>query len=367
MRRPERRSTYNRNRDGNWFSMSEGWRRALIERGARAENGLASGFDPVRPPRTNQTALTALLSHGVIRASGQDAEAFLQGQLSNDIGLVSNSRAEPAAYCTPKGRVLATPLLWWNDGGYALGLPRELSEPVRRRLQMYVLRSKATLSDLSDQIAALGLAGSGAMDLAREALGVALSGPYQAASSGGLTAIALPGDRVQVMGEAALVVDLWDKLAGRCWVADEAVWTAHAITAGVPTITSATQDQFTLHMLNLDLTGAVSFSKGCYTGQEIVARTQYLGQVKRRLLRFATAGRAETAAGVCAEGQPVGTVVNAAPSASGGWELLAVVQVQAARGAGVRLTLGADGPPLTLLPLPYELSETPLRHAGEGG
>jgi len=347
--------------------MNEGWRQALIERGARVENGHAAGFDPARRPGTSQTALTALLSHGVIQASGQDAGAFLQGQLSNDIELISESHAEPAAYCTPKGRVLATPLLWRIDADYALGLPRELCEPIRRRLQMYVLRSKAMLSDLSERTAALGLAGRGAMDLAREALGIALSASYQAGSSGGLNAIALPGDRVQVTGDAALVVELWDELAGRCWLAGESIWAAHAIAAGVPTITPATQDQFTPHMLNLDLTGAVSFSKGCYTGQEIVARTQYLGQVKRRLLRFATTGRAEPGAGVCVEKQPVGTVVNAALSAGGGWELLAVVQTQMAQDADVALTLGAEGPTLTLLPLPYDLPDARLSHAGEGG
>ena len=347
--------------------MNEGWRQALIERGARVDNGQATGFDPARPPGASQTALTALLSHGVLQASGQDAGAFLQGQLSNDIELISESRAEPAAYCTPKGRVLAIPLLWRTDGGYALGLPREMCEAIRRRLQMYVLRSKVALSDLSERTAGLGLAGRGAMDLAREALGIALSASYQAGSSGGLSAVALPGDRVQVTGDAPLVVDLWDKLAGHCWLAGESIWTAHAIAAGVPSITPATQDQFTPHMLNLDLTGAVSFSKGCYTGQEIVARTQYLGQVKRRLLRFATTGRAEPGASVCAEKQPVGTVVNAAVSASGGCELLAVVQTQTVQDADVAPTLGVEGPPLTLLPLPYDLPDARLRHAREGG
>lgn len=348
--------------------MSEGgWRQALIERGARVASAQATGFDPAQPSGKGETALTALLSHGVLHASGQDAKAFLQGQLSNDVELISESRAEPTAYCTPKGRVLATPLLWWSDGGYALGLPRDLCEPIRRRLQMYVLRSKVTLTDLSDRMAALGLAGSGAMDVARDALELALSTSYQAASRGGLTAIALPGDRVQVAGEAALVADLWDKLAVRCRPAEESIWTAHAISAGVATITATTQDQFTPHMLNLDLIGAVSFEKGCYTGQEIVARTQYLGQVKRRLLRFTTVGRAEPGAGVCAEGQPVGTVVNAAPSADGGWELLAVVQAQTAPDAAGALTLGPKGPPLTLVPLPYDLPEARPRHAREGG
>src|SRR5215470_15644404 len=153
--------------------MNEGWRQALLERGARVDKGQVTGFDATRAqvrPGTGQTALIALLSHGIIHASGQDAEAFLQGQLSNDIEVISDSRAEPAAYCTPKGRVLATLLVWRTNGVYALGLPGELCEPIRRRLQMYVLRSKVTLSDISDRMAALGLAGAGAMDLTREVL-----------------------------------------------------------------------------------------------------------------------------------------------------------------------------------------------------
>jgi folate-binding protein YgfZ len=354
------------------FRMNKSWRQALADRGARVDGDRVTDFGQTQreaQPAVAETALTALLSEGFILASGEDALAFLQGQLSNDIEQVSSARAQLAAYCTPKGRVLATLLLWQTDNGYALGLPRELCESTRKRLQMYVLRSRVRLADASDQIAVLGLAGAGARAMVHSELGIVLSSTYDVGSNGGVTAIALPGDRVQVTADVERGIETWDRLAGRCLLVGEETWEAHAIAAGVPVITSATQDQFTPHMLNLDLVGGVSFSKGCYTGQEIVARTQYLGQVKRRLARFATTGRAKPGVVVYVEGQPAGMVVNAAQSPADGSELLAVVQMQAAQSAagGVALRLGAEGPPLRPLALPYPLPGTPARHAGDGG
>jgi hypothetical protein len=349
--------------------MSTNWRQALAARGARIEDDRVTRFaQPGARPDPAAPALTALLADGSILAVGEDALAFLQGQLSNDIEQISTARAQLAAYCTPKGRVLATLLLWRTDNGYALALPRELCEATRKRLQTYVLRSRVQLADASDH-AVLGLAGVGAMALAKSELGIALSSAYDVGSSGGLTATALPGDRVRVSTDVARGIETWDRLAGRCSLEGEDRWDACAIAAGVPAITSATQDQFTPHMLNLDLVGGVSFSKGCYTGQEIVARTQYLGQVKRRLARFATTGRAVPGVAVYAEGRAAGMVVNAASSPAGGSELLAVVPTHAAqRAAGeVTLTLGAEGPPLRLLPLPYPLPGAPALHAGEHG
>ena len=343
--------------------MNEGWRRALIERGARVESAQATGFDPVQPPGKGQTALTALLSHGVLHASGQDAKAFLQGQLSNDVELISESRAEPAAYCTPKGRVLATPLLWWADEGYALGLPRELCEAIRRRLQMYVLRSRVQLAEASDRIALIGVAGPEARTIVSAELGLELSSVIDVAHGDAVTALALPGLRVLVIAESAQAVEVWDRLAHRCTVTAEEVWEARAIAAGIPTVTAATQDHFTPHMLNLDLIGAVSFDKGCYTGQEIVARTQYLGQVKRRLARFAAASSAKPGEAIHAETAIAGTVVNAARAATDRFELLAVTQTPQHNLANA-LQLGTGGAALEPLDLPYRV---PLAESADAG
>jgi tRNA-modifying protein YgfZ len=347
--------------------MNSSWITALTERGARIEAGRVAGFgDAQREPPSIApgTTLTALLSQGLILAAGEDAPEFLQGQLSNDITQVSRSRAQLAAYCTPKGRVLATVLLWRTEREYAVALPRELSEAVRRRLQMYVLRSKVKLVDGSDQFVVLGLGGTDATAVARSEFGLELSSAYDVAQSAGVTGIALPGGRVQISLDVGRGGETWDRLARSCAAAGEETWDARAIAAGVPAITTATQDAFTPHMLNLDLLGGVSFSKGCYTGQEIVARTQYLGQVKRRLARFATTARAAPGTGVFADGAQVGLVVNAARAEAGGFELLAVTQSQAAQGnvGGAALRLGAEGAELRPLSLPYPVPSTP-----EGG
>jgi tRNA-modifying protein YgfZ len=301
-------------------------------------------------------------------ALGPDAAAFLQGQLSNDITQVSRSRAQLAAYCTPKGRVLATLLLWKPDDGYALELPRELCEPIRRRLQMYVLRSRVQLSDASDQTALIGVVGPDALAIVQGELGLALASHYDVAQNEGVAAIALPGGRVQVIADSARGVEIWDRLTPRCTLMAEEIWATQSIAAGIPAITAATQDQFTPHMLNLDLVGGLSFDKGCYTGQEIVARTQYLGQVKRRLARFATTARAAPGAAVYADAGLVGTVVNAARSPEGEFEVLAVTQTHVAQSGarGIALHLGADGPALRPLVLPYAVPGTTSHSTGDG-
>ena len=170
-----------------------------------------------------------------------------------------------------------------------------------------------------------------------------------------------------MIADSARGAEIWDRLAPRCAVMGEEIWDAHAVAAGIPAITAATQDQFTPHMLNLDLVGGVSFDKGCYTGQEIVARTQYLGQVKRRLARFATAAPAVAGTAVYADAAQVGTVVSAARSPTGGFELLAVTQTHATRGGGnaAALHLGPDGPVLRPLLLPYSVPEPPGRTTGD--
>ena len=350
--------------------MNGSWSQALIERGARIEGGRLTGFGDSggEVSRTEATAMTALLSQGLILASGADAASFLQGQLSNDITQIAHSRAQLAAYCTPKGRVLATMLLWKTDDGYFLELPRDLCEPIRKRLQMYVLRSQVQLTDASGQIALIGLIGADAPDVARSELGLDVASNYDVAQNEGVAAIALPNGRVQVVAQMPRGGEIWDRLALRCGVIPEEIWDAQTVAAGIPAITAATQDQFTPHMLNLDLVGGVSFDKGCYTGQEIVARTQYLGQVKRRLARFATTARAVAGSAVYANGAQVGTVVNAAPSSTGEFELLAVTQTHAipARAEGTALHLGADGPALRPLALPYAVPGAARRSTSDG-
>jgi hypothetical protein len=341
------------------------WLEALTERGARFEDGRVVDFDGrgQEQQRAQSPVIVPLLQDGLILASGEDAEAFLQGQLSNDVTQVSTRRGQLAAYCSPKGRVLATLLLWLMDGNYALQLPRESAEPIARRLKMYVLRSRVRLAVVSDKVALIGVTGPEAARLVREELGISLISVYEVGNADGLTAIALPGDRVQVVAAAERGGEVWDRLAHRGVPAGQSIWDQLSIANGIPWLTAATQDQFVPQMLNLELVGGVSFTKGCYPGQEIVARSQHLGQVKRRLARFASVERAGPGDSVLDLGQRVGTIVNVAPAAQGGWEMLAVVQID----ASATLSLRNDGPALQPLPLPYASPEAPADNVPDRG
>jgi len=344
--------------------MNDSWPDSLTQRGARQNSAGDWHFDP--PPASAAAHLIPLLREASLLVLGEDAESFLQGQLSNDIRHVSASQGQLAAYCTPKGRVLATLSVWPHDNGYVLRLPAELAAPIRQRLQIHVLRSRVVLEDISADVAMLGLTGAQSVPLFRERFGTVPDSPFSVIRSAEIAAMALPGDRIEVAVPCEQAIALWDRLAAAgCAPTGQEHWDRAAIAAGVATVLTATSDQFIPQMLNLELSGAVAFDKGCYPGQEIVARSQYLGQVKRRLRRFASRQPAQPGATLfMPEGSIGGMVVNVAPTPAGEYELLAVISQEAADGP---LQLAQDGSPLRRLPLPYELPAVPVRESRGGG
>jgi hypothetical protein len=334
--------------------MTDTWPSLLSQRGAHFDASGRAHFQPAAPA---STGLIPLLHEASILVRGEHAQSFLQGQLSNDIRQVTSAQGQLAAYCTPKGRVLATFSVWPQDNGYVLRLPAELADRIRKRLQMYVLRSRVALEDISGHVALLGLAGPQSVPLLQNLFGTALAHPLSIVQADGMAAMALPGERVEIAVSRASVGPVWDRLvaAGASPEGQDA-WDIQGIAAGAATILAATSDQFIPQMLNLELLGAVGFDKGCYPGQEIVARTQYLGQVKRRLYRFASSRPAQPGTAIhAANGSIAGTVVNLAGRPGGSYELLAVVS-QEASGGPLHLHTG-DGVALRPLPLPYELPQ----------
>lgn len=243
-----------------------------------------------------------LTRYGLLSVTGSDARAFLHAQLTNDIANLAPSHWALAGWCSAKGRLLATFLVIPAAEGFVLQLARDLAAPVAKRLSMFVLRSKVKISDESETWAQFGV-----WDTDWSGTDVAWHGN---------TAFVRVGERRYLELVAA----------GESYEApnaDEAQWTLQEIRAGRPLITSATQDQFVPQMVNLEALGGVDFRKGCYPGQEIVARAQYRGQVKRRMVH------AHAPAGVALQpGQEFngGTVVDVAPAEDGS-ELLAVVPV----------------------------------------
>jgi folate-binding protein YgfZ len=309
----------------------------------------------------SEPVVCAHVGSALLEVAGDDAVTFLQGQLSSDVASLAAGQAQFFSYNSPKGRVLANGVLW-RAGAPAdpprvlMVLAADLAQAIARRLAMYVLRAKVTVRDVRDQYTLLGLAGAGGGHAARDALGVSVATLTAVSFGNDATAVGLPDGRVVIAAAAASAPLVHAALARHAAIAAASMWRWFGIAAGVPKVTAATSDMFVPQALNWDLLGGVSFQKGCYTGQEIIARMQYLGRLKERLYAFRTQADdvkpgARLYASVFGE-QACGTVVNAAPDPAGGSALLAVVQRDAADAGGVRLD-ALDGVPLLPQRLPY--------------
>lgn len=277
----------------------------------------------------------------LLRFSGPDAAEFLQGQLTQDLRELQDAGALLAAYCSPKGRVITVLRLVGAGEDVCVVAPADMAEALIRRFAMYRLRARVDVTPAADWRA---LAVAGEENLAALAsAGLRPSGEALAVCcAGGITALTVGGSRhaVELYGRAAD----FDRAAPALTPLAGAEWRRTLIEAGIPTVTAAVTEKHTPHMLNLDRLGAVSFDKGCYTGQEVVARTEHLGRAKRRLARYRLqAGAAAPGDRVLHGDREAGEVVDAA-----GGELLAVVPIEL---HGEPLTV--NGHAALPQPLPY--------------
>ncbi len=289
---------------------------------------------------------------GVLSISGPDALGFLQGQLSSDVRLLADGRTQLAALNTPQGRVVALLRLRLVDGTVHALLPTELLEPVHSLLRRFVLRSKVQLR-IADELQVVWTGPDGGESGRRE--GTPASSPVPDTPAGTVIAfhyarrrwvVAMPAEA------AAALTDVAPIAAGR-HVQEE--WLAMDIADGLPQVFAETSGAFVPQMLNLDLLDAISFTKGCYTGQEIVARTQHLGRIKRRLLGYRLPPGAAPApqAGLYRDGTKVAEILLS--SARGdGVRLLAVTSLEA-RGSQL---LAEDGRTAEPVELPYPVAGT---------
>lgn len=286
-----------------------------------------------------------------IRARGADAAAFLQGQLTNDVATMDERSLRLAGFCSAKGRLQASFVVWRPAvDEFVLACAASVAQATLKRLSMFVLRAKCRLSDAAGEIRLVGAAGASARNL------VAGLAPWQRRADGGddglsvmrlsdvdgveRCIVAAPGD---VGREPALALSAWQRLE---------------IRSGIPAIEAATSDRFVPQMVNFEAIGGVDFGKGCYPGQEVVARSQYRGTLKRRMFVFECDGRAEPGAEVFDElepDQPAGMIVNASADDAGPGSV-ALVEVKLAALGNDRLRVGStDGPRLRGGTLPYDL------------
>lgn len=343
------------------------WLSFLAEQGARFSDAPESrvlGFGAAAVQNTARTNFVAPLTHvGLISATGDDAANFLHNQLTNDVEHLGDVDARLAGYCSPKGRLLANLLYWKNKDGIVLQLPREIQAGVQKRLQMFILRAKAKLTDVTDNHAVLGMAGPAVASVLMPwfpTLPVAIYGKIESDAG---TLIRHPNafetPRYQWITTAEIAIAAWPTLTEVLQATGADAWQLADIDSGVPNITIATQEKFVPQMINFELIGGVNFKKGCYPGQEIVARSQYLGKLKRRMMHASVeATHAEPGTEIFSVDdpeQPCGMVVNAERTTVTEVDCLVEIKVASAE-SEIRLG-SATGPVLAFKTLPYALTD----------
>ena len=302
------------------------------------------------------SAFFCTLSHeGVLAVIGNDASKFLQGQLTCNLNYLSETHSSLGARCTQKGRMQSSFRIVLEPEGCLLAMARELVEPQLADLKKYAVFSKSKLTDDSANWVRFGLHQA---DAALQSLGITLPAETDSvARANGLIAIRVSEGRAELWARAEQGESLKQHLSAHLTEADLNQWLLGQVRAGIGQVMAQTRELFIPQMINLQAVGGVSFKKGCYTGQEIVARMQYLGKLKRHLYRLSLQSTELPEPGTPlfapTHSSAVGEVVIAARSEQG-IELLAVLQAEAAQAGDIHVT-SLQGPSLTLLDLPYQL------------
>ncbi len=290
--------------------------------------------------------ITDLAHLGFLRVAGEDAGDFLQNLTSNDVRRLDENSAQYNSLCSPKGRMLASFLVFRMNGGYILQMPKEMVDRVKQRLSMYIFRSKVSISKA--ELAAIGLSGKNAQTLLELPESVMETGKVDSG-----IAIKLSDSRFEIVADPENAAKIAEKLETRCEKSGKSYWDRLEILDAVAVVLPETEGLFVPQMANFELIGGVSFQKGCYPGQEIVTRTHFLGKIKRRMVLAHVDAAIEPSPGeevYCRE-EATGTVARSAPSPEGGFDILAVIHLENLE-SEIRLKSGAL---LQMMPMPYSL------------
>ena len=340
------------------------WLIFLQSQGATIAGGQVATFGetPVDYPGLgDQTLLIPLIDTGLITITGEAGRQFLQGQVTCDLDQLTENNSLPGAQCNPKGRMLSSfQLLQQDNDSLLMTLAADLIDSTLSSLKKYAVFFKATLEDASDNYVALGLVGPNAEAALKTVIGATPSTTQSITRHNDGFAIRLANQCFQLLVPADKAQDVWQQIKETATPAGLPLWQRQMIRAGLGQVVAATEEMFIPQMLNLQATNAISFSKGCYTGQEVVARMKYLGKLKRRMYRLLlNTGEPPPAGAVChltEGGQGVGNVVNAIAVSPETVEALVVLTAEAAE---VRQLI-IDGTTITTesMALPYSLEDS---------
>ena len=346
--------------------MNNQWEKFLSNNDAIIENGIVQNFGlsiDVEQSSYSNIVLADLSHYALIKASGDDVIDFFQGQFSNDIKLVTEDIGQLSAYCNPKGRILANFRIFKRQGNYFLRMRSDISEATLKRLRMFVMRSKVELTDQSDELSRIGIAGENATKALSNNFKSLPQNSDESRTENEVTLIRLAGGlpRYEAHGPTDKIKELWTNLQEDAALIGQNSWNLLTIRAAIPEIVSETVEAFVPQMVNLQAINSLSFTKGCYPGQEVVARMHYLGKLKRRLF-IASAELDELP--VSGESimtgteneQKVGQIVTASWSKEKKVEFLAVLQIEKAEKETLHIATNS-GPSIHLLDLPYLLED----------
>jgi len=320
--------------------MEDEWKAFMVGDGAKVVDDLVLDFGNIAEERRASLESAAVVDlsdyYAVIRAAGADALSFLNGQLTNDLRSLDERHHLLAAYCNPKGRAIVLLRIWRDGDDWLMLLPASLAQPVCERLRRYILRAKVTLG-VDSTLATFGLIGPKTDSVLQtiEGINTPSVGELDRADASAILGIDGVVPRCFIVTPVATRKDHWLAYRGHVLVSGLRLWRWHDVQAGQPTVLPPTSEEFVPQMLNLDRLGGIHFNKGCYPGQEIVARMHYLGKLKQRLYRLFLPGDAPPVPGteIYAERfgeQSAGVVVDAVTIEDGRIDLLAVVQISSA-------------------------------------
>lgn len=358
--------------------MKPEWKKFLVESGAEfADNGegeqLVSFGNPDRERRIppQGAVLSNLSDRGLIEVRGEDAESFLQNQLTNDIRNVTETTHQASAWCSPKGRIIANFRVFKRGDSYFLAVSADLLELVIKKLRMYVMMSKVTIEDASESLIHFGFAGERAEKELQEVLDIDCktnaaacqlvpAETDQTLRYKSLSILRLPGTvpRFEVFGELEDAQKLWEHCNVQAAPVSSNGWHYLNILAGLPVITAASSEDWIPQMVNYIAIGGVDFKKGCYPGQEVVARLNYLGKTKRRMyhIEINTDKLPKVGDAIANDDDPdAGKILNAVINPDGKIEALAIIKIAEAN-KSLRMSDDSEAS-INLLDLPYTIED----------
>ena len=345
--------------------MQPNWQNFLAQHGAQFDyEGVTQFTDSLRERHATdqETVVCDLSPLGFIKVSGDDAQSFLQAQLTNDISDGDQTRSQLNAYCNPKGRMLALFRVFLTDEGYLLQTPKALLEDLIQKLKIFVFRAQVKIQPANDEFVQIGVSGPGAVESLESFAELSKAKVNDSVVANGLQITRIEGKqpRFLLFGDSQVMQPVWNKICEIATPVGYPCWSWLDIQAGVPSVLPGNIEELIPQMVNLDVLNGISFTKGCFPGQEIVARLRYLGKLKQRMTLLSAKGEHSPNPGDSVyietpdQQRKVGRVVNAQTNLDNGYDLLAVLNLDIIDKDG--LIVGDNpGMPATIETLPYSL------------